>query len=225
LTGAPRLAAATLMVQTPVAGFNCPSRRPNKLYKVGTWDARQRKPNYTNTHDKAARCDYASNGGDVYADASAGPSPLTYYGGDDPNQVGGPAGEAAFNVIAGKVTGVFYPGSYVNEAEIKDGLSNTLYAGEKYINTDMYENAENGGDNESMYIGDNADITRWSFSVPQQDRPGFNTDRIFGAAHASGFNAVLCDGSVRNISYTVDAEVFRRLGNRRDGQVVDFSKL
>jgi hypothetical protein len=30
-----------------------------------------------------------------------------------------------------------------------------------------------------------------------------------------------CDGSVRGISYTVNGEVHRRLGNSRDGLVVD----
>ena len=76
-----------------------------------------------------------------------------------------------------------------------------------------------------MYIGDNADIVRWVYQAPQQDRNGYNTDRIWGSAHGSGFNVVLCDGSVRSLNYSIEQEVLRRLGNRRDGLVVDASKF
>jgi len=41
--------------------------------------------------------------------------------------------------------------------------------------------------------------------------------RIFGSAHAAGCHFVLCDGAVRLIQYSIDPEVHRRLGNRRDG--------
>jgi prepilin-type processing-associated H-X9-DG protein len=41
--------------------------------------------------------------------------------------------------------------------------------------------------------------------------------RTFGSAHPGGFNALLCDGSVRNINYNVDENVYMRLGNRADG--------
>jgi hypothetical protein len=34
-----------------------------------------------------------------------------------------------------------------------------------------------------------------------------------------------CDGSVRSISYDIDAETHRCLGNRKDGKTIDGSKL
>jgi prepilin-type processing-associated H-X9-DG protein len=44
-------------------------------------------------------------------------------------------------------------------------------------------------------------------------RAGFG----FGAAHPAGINAVFADGSVHNIKYGIDADVFNALGHRSDG--------
>jgi hypothetical protein len=40
---------------------------------------------------------------------------------------------------------------------------------------------------------------------------------VFGAAHPAGFNSVFADGSVHNIKYGIDADVFNALGHRSDG--------
>jgi hypothetical protein len=58
-----------------------------------------------------------------------------------------------------------------------------------------------------------------------QDRIGVANWDAFGSAHAAGFNAVLCDNAVMNISYDVDREVHRRLGNRLDGLPVNSANL
>lgn len=42
----------------------------------------------------------------------------------------------------------------------------------------------------------------------------------WGSPHPSGFNASMADGSVRNISYTIDIQVLRNLSHRSDGSVV-----
>jgi hypothetical protein len=49
---------------------------------------------------------------------------------------------------------------------------------------------------------------------------GWGEER-FGGLHTSGFMAVMCDGSVRGVRYTVDLTQFARLGNRMDGQPVN----
>ncbi len=40
---------------------------------------------------------------------------------------------------------------------------------------------------------------------------------ILGSAHPAGINAVFADGSVHNIKYGIDADVFNALGHRSDG--------
>ena len=47
----------------------------------------------------------------------------------------------------------------------------------------------------------------------------------FGSAHTGGINAVMGDGSVHTINYDVDQELFNRLGNRGDGEVVSLEDL
>jgi hypothetical protein len=40
---------------------------------------------------------------------------------------------------------------------------------------------------------------------------------VFGSAHPAGINSVFADGSVHNIKYGIDADVFNALGHRSDG--------
>ena len=41
---------------------------------------------------------------------------------------------------------------------------------------------------------------------------------VFGSAHPAGINAVFADGSVHNVKYGIDPEVFNALGNINDGK-------
>ncbi len=120
-------------------------------------------------------------------------------------------------------------------AHIKDGLSNTIFAGEKYLNPNYYYTGNSCVDNNSAFQGNDWDLNRWvppldangnlrtdaSNYQPRQDTPNDQDCTYrFGSAHPSGFNVVMCDGSTRMLSYAIDLRIFSFLGNRRDGQSI-----
>ena len=138
---------------------------------------------------------------------------------------------------AGPATGICYFRSQVRVRDITDGTTNTYLLGEKYLDCDYYETGQDHADNESMYCGydnDNHRVTYYSSTagpataaeyLPCQDQPGAENQVRFGSAHATSYNAAMCDGSVRAINYSIDGETHRRLGNRKDGLTIDAKKF
>ena len=113
-------------------------------------------------------------------------------------------------------------------ADITDGLSNTYLLGEKYINPDDYADGLDDADNENLYVGYDNDQYRTTDpgdGPPSQDQSGYSNAYIFGSAHPGGFNMAFCDGSVRSMSFSINSQIHRFLGNRKDGQPVDASKF
>jgi hypothetical protein len=118
---------------------------------------------------------------------------------------------------------------------ITDGTTNTYLFGEKHHNPDLYLNGYAGNDDQSMYNGHDQDNLRSTYVVnvdgrldgwpPLQDRAGLSMTYSFGSVHPSGWHAVMCDGSVRSITYSVDAKVHRWMGNRQDGNAIDSNQL
>ncbi|MEZ6072737.1 MAG: DUF1559 domain-containing protein [Pirellulales bacterium] len=205
----------TQMVGTPIPMFNCPSRRAplayphNKVYFI------------YGAMKQAARSDYGANTGDYgWVEWSAGPGVAALDPGFNwQEKFLGPA-----NIQLKNFTGTLYGYTEIRLAQIKDGTSSTYLYGEKYTNPQNYTQI-GPGDDQTMYDGltdDNCRQTNWDNvnrqgATPRQDTPGYNTSGIFGSAHAGGWNAVLVDGSVHTLSYSIDGEMHRRLGNRRDG--------
>jgi len=139
-------------------------------------------------------------------------------------------------------TGPIFYRSEIGIKRIEDGTSNTYLIGEKYVAPGSYEGAATAtdaafdyGENQSAYAGYEWDNQRVAATLPTpavpsplepadnyqplQDRVGYKPDRAirFGSAHSGGFNMVLCDGSVRNISYDIDPTTHTYLANRLDG--------
>lgn len=194
-------AGDTVIYQTPVATFYCPTRRPPARY-----------PNPSTSN---AKTDYAGcAGGDSWNPGTTG---------------------SGLGIVIRRVCQ-----RPVDMAAVRDGTSNTLMVGEKQTNVKNL--GSSGGDNEPwVNAGFDQDICRIGNTksnvkdpstglpataegppAPDSDHPdeavtGTYWSARFGASHPGVFNGVLGDGSVRAISYTVDAETFRRLCIRDDG--------
>lgn len=213
-------AAITTRLQTPLPFMNCPSRRraiaypDNYTYKSAASTAL--KPG------RSGRTDYSVNCGDQQRNEISG-GPGTIAAGDD--SIANPAG-GGFNWSNFRDdTGICFRRSMITQAHIKDGQSNTYLVGEKYLNPNAYTQGTDAADNENMYVGYDNDHYRNSWNLPRQDTNGAANTFLWGSPHFGGFQMCLADGSVRMINYGIDLATHRRLGNRKDGQVVDHSRL
>jgi prepilin-type N-terminal cleavage/methylation domain-containing protein len=218
-------ADATKMTMTPLAVMNCPTRRRAVVYPL-TYGGGHNAQNANNT-THVARNDYAANAGDYQC------------GEPNAGENGYPAGDAASSRPAcqSSYTGISYNRSQVRTGHVTDGHSNTIFAGEKYLDPLNYTTGNDGADNTSMYQGHDWDVIRWGGLAsitpsaagtslhPKRDQAGVADISRFGSAHAAGLHVVLGDGSVRQISFGIDPATFQRLTNRRDGTPVDVGSL
>ncbi|MCA9100051.1 MAG: DUF1559 domain-containing protein [Pirellulales bacterium] len=210
MAAAAKKTATARMIETPIPMFGCPSRRPHVTYPLfADIPPNSDKPN------GMVRSDFAVSigGGSVYEFSG----PTSFAQGEDPTFVW-PAW-----IKDDPPPGVNHTRSEIAIRHISDGTSNTYFFGEKYLNPDTYKTGRDGGDKESMYAGQGNDTSRSSRLglPPLQDTPGIGASWSFGSAHPSTWNVVFCDGSVHSISYSIDAEMHRRLGTRNDGLPVE----
>ncbi len=108
--------------------------------------------------------------------------------------------------------------------------------GEKFVPTFNYTGSWWWGDDKGPYHGFDNGNTRSSvnqplyfpanpkqdYNVPQGGNPdlSWNCGFVFGSAHPAGINTVFADGSVHNVKYGIDPDVFNALGKRDDGSVL-----
>jgi len=210
LTGRDMQTALTLRIQSPLNMFHCPTRRRAKNYPY-TYTTPFRE---TNLVKDVAKIDYVCNCGDQAGTAdNAGPTTLA--DGDRP--------EYSWPSTQDK-TGVCFIRSEVRMAEVEDGTSNTLAVGEKYLMPEDYETGLSWGDDQGLFSGHNSDTSRSTNPQfkPLPDTPGANLIDNYGSAHAGVFNVGFCDGSSRSLSYNIDPQMFRLMGNRADGLPITF---
>lgn len=221
LPDAQKRAIGAERVATPIAGFNCPTRRrPEKIpYGIGSRYA------YINidrpTH--FATSDYAGNAGDTNRQSYRGPG-LGHLN-IKPNTTAfiGPFGAAAND------NGIITAASQWKAAHVLDGLSKTYFGGERYLYFGTYDLGNSGDDDSGWDNGFDHDSLRWTQNSPDFDNnlatnpsaPNPN----FGSAHIASFNMSLCDGSVISVNYDIDPAVHRQLGNRKDGLPSDMTAL
>ena len=216
-----QLIGSRTLVETPVATFNCPSRRAAKLYPDAgwLWAHNMQQPK------SGARADYGGNAGEY--DVTGNSGTIAPYGNSELQKVdNGTYAWTQPNNINGHASdnGVIYRLSEVKIRDISDGTSTTYLAGEKYLAPDAYETGTDSSDNETLYSGYDRDTILFTKNQatcqPMQDQEGFFNMLGFGSAHAGGFNVVFCDGSVRSQNYNIDLLLNRRLGVRNDGEII-----
>jgi prepilin-type processing-associated H-X9-DG protein len=201
LPDAQKRAAIARRIATPLALFNCPTRR-----KGGPWP----KANNDHYYDcdapaLLARTDYAANTGDQAVDEFFG-GPGSLAEGDNPG----------FNwPSTDGLTGVLFQRSELTFGDITRGTSETYLLGEKYLNPAAYFTGTDGADNEDMYVGFDNDIFRSTHAPPQRDTRGYANTQIFGSAHRAVVNMSFCDGSVRAVYFNVNSQVHQAAGSRK----------
>ena len=210
----------------PLAMFICPSRRRVQAFPNPSKDLWRHLG--AARMDVNARNDYCASAGSIPAQPSASKA------NQEPQTIAaGESGTFAWQDFSDH-NGVVYVRSEISLAHIRDGASGTYLFGEKYLNPDHYTTGQDLGDNHVLSMGHNNDTVRWTYHDasnpnnslrPMRDRPGFADTNRFGSAHAAGFQAVMCDGSVQMINFSIDPEIHSRLGNRKDGQPVDVGSL
>lgn len=180
----------TTVAQTAIRTYYCPSRRQAVLYSNG------------------GRCDYAGNGGrDMAGEGTEGVLVRQWRSPSSSKPADAPVEQTR------------------RMADISDGLSNTLMVAEKQVHPTVLGSA--GGDNEPWNnSGWDQDHVRFGEAVPQPDElhptsasPTFWSVR-FGGSHAGVFTAVMSDGSVRSLRYTIDATTWMNIIRINDGQVL-----
>ena len=174
-TDSNRKAAIGQQVRTPTKYMNCPSRRANKPYPNA---ANQAVVNADN-QSVHARADYAVNAGN-FSNCTTGYSlpgcvgtvDAAYANSSSLNWNALDRGNNCSGYSSYSNSGISYFASQFSESDVKDGLSNTLCVGEKYLPLDQRFDGRNGCDNNPAYVGYDWDNVRWGPAFQgQTNRP------------------------------------------------------
>jgi len=114
-------------------------------------------------------------------------------------------------------------------SSIKRGTSNTLMIAEKWVPVAQQDGSANG-DNMGAYLGETFDALRLTNNQPHSDVIGTLTSTVnpyqdFGSAHIGSMNALYFDGSVRQITYSVDPNAFKAISDRTNQTAVNVDDL
>jgi hypothetical protein len=198
--------ASTTLHQSPIAMFNCPSRRPARLYP-SPWgppgnEAIKEQPWLAAVaRTGVAKSDYAASSGDsrkfsgddfYRPDSYANIRPELWTPTSVCKSTGNPQLDA--NLVFCQ-SGIMYYRSTLKPAQVNDGTSKTYLVGEKWMPTNGYDGTtdENdpgytAGDNQSVYTGYEWDNQRVAWNPdssaskeafqPSSDAPGNGSSGI-----------------------------------------------
>jgi len=182
---------------TPIRVYFCPARRGPQTCTAA---------NYVGANAVwfrgTALCDYVASNG------------------DGPNTA-----DCSMNVGTGVVRRNDVP--CVRIADVTDGTGVTLLVAEKRLGLTGLGQGEYNDDH-GYAVGWDCDTVGRTDVPPGQDTPADalvgtapNWNSSLGSSHPGLFQAVFADGSVHGISYSIDPNVLRSLGNVSDGQTID----
>jgi hypothetical protein len=210
--------------QTPLQGYNCPSRRGGGPYQNTGWGTPfpYRETGFGISGNgliiqNMARSDYVACSGDQASPEIDGGPPLGTA--TDPYRVadgrGGsynwfpsPHDRSDFTRADGNYgpSGVIYRRSETRMSDLaQKGTSNQYMIGEKFLRIDKYTppacpSCSDGGDNENMFTGHNNDVCRTTFRLPAQDHaPPFR----FPDAATKGNNETFRFGSAHPAGFNM----------------------
>jgi prepilin-type N-terminal cleavage/methylation domain-containing protein len=112
--------------------------------------------------------------------------------------------------------GIVFRMSRIQAGSVFDGLSNTYLLAEKSVVAGSYQSGTDDGDARPMMVGYAQDNVRWAFVPPARDSRTSNP-AAFGSGHAGGWNVAYADGMVRTTSFSIDAELHKKLARRNNG--------
>ncbi|HEX4414596.1 MAG TPA: DUF1559 domain-containing protein [Lacipirellulaceae bacterium] len=179
--------ASTTLHQTPIAIFNCPSRRPARIYP-SPWGPPGNQPICEQpwladvARAGVAKSDYAANSGDALEFSGDNFYRPTSYATIDsskwtPTNVCQKTGNADVDAnVDNCQTGIMYYRSTLKPAQITDGTSKTYLVGEKWMPVAGYDGFTDDkapgfttGDNQSMYTGFEWDNHRVAWNPADPD--------------------------------------------------------
>ncbi len=203
-------------LSTPVPAFVCSERRPGSAWPIAGYflgsESIDRphlaQPRGSSRIELAARSDYAMNLGSSFVTSCQGPESLEL----------GDRGVFPCPDVR-KFNGIAHLRSRVRMQQVTDGLTHTYLVGEKFLSPLHYEDGLAIGDNETLYTGFSSDLYRATrLDLPptrDQEKPrSFLGDWRYGSAHPDSFQMAFCDGSVRSLTYDIDAAIHMENGSR-----------
>jgi prepilin-type N-terminal cleavage/methylation domain-containing protein len=228
LQGTARGNAIRQAIETPIAIFFCPTRRSAQTVPLTGSVYRQPQIYGIGQPSVAARNDYVSCSGSIgMNDEPYGPN--THKEGLDCLQeniacdaINSGTGFWSATTPNRRLRGItVHPLSkLVGMRRVTDGVANTILYAEKYLNKTNVETSDTDND-QGWNLGYDRDIMRFTEVTPKHDLMNVTDHLVFGSAHPDGMHAAMGDGSVHTIIYDIDLQVFRFLGDRNDGKVVD----
>jgi prepilin-type N-terminal cleavage/methylation domain-containing protein len=118
-------------------------------------------------------------------------------------------------------------GTAVSLAEVRDGLSNTIFFGE--VRPACSDHARNGWAASNNGSGYCTTIIPLNYDTCSSDNPdpckrfcNWNTEAGFRSAHPGGAQFLLGDGSVRFLDQSIDYETYQAAGGKNDLKTVQW---